>query len=267
MTNKSIQLAKTLLSVINDLEPAGATLRTVALMEGELRPRDYLRSAQRALSREDDVSLIDTVSHLKRAVDCQVKMLLHVFNLDQEDRFRRSLKDKLDFLSRCRFHSGTSLKKLNTLRNKIEHEHLNPSLADPDLYLELVESFVQVCEGVVIFAQHRELNLDLGENIPDERAQSVEELIHQKLDAQSQGRVHPGGVTAYYDYDRPRIVFTGRFYDEDSFEYEATTDNWQDFEFFLKVMYGFYEFIMIGDRTSLVERLISEGASSHSAGK
>lgn len=123
----------------------------------ELSARDFMEFAEKELGKDADYNRINCIGHLKRALDCSLDTFLHVFNL--LDLFRtRNLKfeKKLDFLSAIGIVSSRSLARLNTIRNRMEHDYEIPKIADIEVYFDLVAAVMSVLERVAI--QHTEVS-------------------------------------------------------------------------------------------------------------
>lgn len=112
---------------------------------------DYLEFAEEELDKNTDASLINCISNLKRAMDCQLDTFLHVFNLHYAIN-KRNLKfeTKLEFLKECGVFNSRSLVRLNTVRNKMEHEYKRPKIEDIEVYYDLVVSFISVLERTML---------------------------------------------------------------------------------------------------------------------
>ncbi|MEM5657280.1 hypothetical protein AAHB50_07150 [Bacillus toyonensis] len=74
--------------------------------EFDLYARDYLRFAEHELlqiqnksTSLDHIHLINCVSHLKRAIDCQLDTCFYILNLNTVKKNNLSLKIKLNFLN------------------------------------------------------------------------------------------------------------------------------------------------------------------------
>lgn len=122
-----------------------------------LYAQDYLGYAERELDtylaqpeEAGSIHLINCVSHLKRAVDCQVDTFLCALELDRLFS-RRNLKlgKKLDFLQAAGVFSSRSLARLNTIRNKMEHEYTVPEVKDIEAYFDVVVGFVAILQAFI----------------------------------------------------------------------------------------------------------------------
>ena len=118
----------------------------------ELYARDYLEFAQQELDRKTVVSLINCVSHLKRAADCQIDTFFHVYNLYNLFK-KRNLKfeKKLYFFEAAGVFTSRSLIRFNTIRNKVEHSYEVPKINDLEVYFDLVYAFITILERVTAF--------------------------------------------------------------------------------------------------------------------
>lgn len=148
MSNSKVDKTKEfLLKYFELLNNDGSSGKYITFPEYDLYARDYLRFAEKELEENTPSSLINCVSHLKRAMDCQLDTFLYTFNL--LDTFnKRSLKveKKLDFLKSSGVFSSRSLARLNIIRNKMEHEYEIPKVKDIEAYYDLVTAFVAVLE-------------------------------------------------------------------------------------------------------------------------
>lgn len=130
----------------------------------ELYARDYLDFAERELekygieSENDRAHLINCVSHLKRAMDCQLDTFLSAFNLNKiAGKSRLSVGNKIDFLENIGAFSSRSLRRLNTIRNRMEHEYEVPKIGDIEVYFDLVTAFVAVLESILTLGEKARL--------------------------------------------------------------------------------------------------------------
>ncbi|OCH12421.1 hypothetical protein [Aliivibrio fischeri] len=132
---------------IHNFEPSGKenpfSINTVF----EVTPREYLRFAEDELNRNTPVSLINCVSHLKRALDCQLDTFFEVYNL--RDLFKKrnvKIEKKLQFIGAIGFFNSRSLIRLNNIRNKMEHHYSIPDIQDIEVYFDLITAIVQLLE-------------------------------------------------------------------------------------------------------------------------
>lgn len=126
--------------------------------EYDLTARDYLQFAEYELlkmknhsNKLEHIHLINCVSHLKRAVDCQLDTCLYILRLfDLCKKKNLGLNSKLDFFKQAGVFSSFSLDRFNKVRNKMEHEYNIPEIEDIEAYFDLVSAFVSVLESMIM---------------------------------------------------------------------------------------------------------------------
>lgn len=203
---------------VTSFEMDGGVGRAPELPAFELTPRDYLEFAERDLENTDSThSLVNAVSNLKRAIDCQLDFFLFVFNLDNLYRNKRLGVDrKLGFLSKSGIFSSKSMEKLNKVRNRLEHHYEVPRLEDIEVYYDLVFAFISVIENSLSLAGY---------------SAEIEFVV-------SNGN---GAFNISYSHDGPSINIMYRLdSEEETFisdlgKDNPTTEDIEEFSFFLKV--------------------------------
>jgi hypothetical protein len=130
----------------------------------DLYARDYLQFAELEIeqlqqSHDNLMSsryLLNCISYLKRAIDCAVDTFLATFGLLSTFQERNlSLNVKLKFLRAAGVFSSYTLYRLNTVRNKMEHEYRIPKMQELEVYFDLVSAFVSVLELNMTFASNK----------------------------------------------------------------------------------------------------------------
>ncbi|HDR7449334.1 hypothetical protein JDS97_26805 [Bacillus cereus group sp. N18] len=124
--------------------------------EFDLYARDYLRFAEHELlqiqnksTSLDHIHLINCVSHLKRAIDCQLDTCFYILNLNTVKKNNLSLKIKLNFFKSAGIFNSFSLARFNTMRNKMEHDYKIPEIEDIEAYYDLVSALVSILESFI----------------------------------------------------------------------------------------------------------------------
>lgn len=113
----------------------------------ELGSREYLAFAEEELERDAPQSRINCVTHLKRAVENRVDTFLHYYNLHAVARKKNLfLAAKLELIEKIGLVSARSLRRFNTIRNRIEHEYAAPDIPDLEVYFDLVQAVVLILE-------------------------------------------------------------------------------------------------------------------------
>lgn len=187
----------------------------------ELMPQDYLTYAIEAISNPTDANRINCVGHLKRAAECQADTFLHVLSLAKRSQ-TRNFPRKMETISKLGLIPSRSLTKLNTVRNKIEHEYAIPAIDDLELYFDLVAGFVAALEGA-IFMMSSTLQMDFRPFSAD----GVTDLA----------------FSIQYELDKPEIQCEMETKDS-SWIYTVTPNDWDSFVgtlrvYFLLVRYAY----------------------------
>ncbi|MCU8229978.1 hypothetical protein M2G89_21490 [Vibrio vulnificus] len=132
---------------MHNFEPSGKENPFSVATQFEVTPREYLRFAEDELNRNTPVSLINCVSHLKRALDCQLDTFFEVYNLRELFKKRNiKIEKKLQFIGAIGFFNSRSLIRLNNIRNKMEHHYSIPDIQDIEVYFDLITAIVQLLE-------------------------------------------------------------------------------------------------------------------------
>jgi hypothetical protein len=129
----------------------------------EIYPREYLRFAEQELETPNDTRhLINCISHLKRAMECQIDIFLHSFCLLNVFQKRNlGIDKKLELIQETRVATARTLSRLNTIRNRMEHAYEIPKLHDIEVYFDLVTSFVVILERARTFSSLTDLKFEL----------------------------------------------------------------------------------------------------------
>lgn len=91
-------------------------------------------------------------------MDCQLDTFLSAFNLNKiAGKSRLSVGNKIDFLENIGAFSSRSLRRLNTIRNRMEHEYEVPKIGDIEVYFDLVTAFVAVLESILTLGEKARL--------------------------------------------------------------------------------------------------------------
>jgi hypothetical protein len=152
---KSEQLRDFVLQYLNQFAGDSGGYPAYELPDFELYAQDYLDFAEQELNayenaeteRDKTRHLINCISHLKRALDCQLDTFLNIFGLDKYFA-KKNLKigKKLDFLKAVGVFSSRSLVRFNIIRNRIEHQFESPKIDDIEAYYDLVLALVALLQ-------------------------------------------------------------------------------------------------------------------------
>jgi hypothetical protein len=217
--DKCGKLRKFVLEHLDMLEPSGGGGTAPTLPTFDLYAQDYLAFAESEMTAFVSLNgghkhLINCVAHLKRAVDCQLDAFLHVFGLYKFFRDRNlKFEKKLDFLGSAGVFSSRSLKKLNSIRNQMEHRFAVPELGEIEVYYDLVVAFVAVLQRTIASSFYSEQDFGIVDPSGEES----------------------GVFSIEYESDRPLIRASWELREEKQ-EIESNMENHPDeFAFFFRV--------------------------------
>lgn len=204
---------------LKDLEEDASSGYGFNIPNYDLYARDYLEFAENQLIEGTPEALINCISNLKRAVDCQTDTFLYTLSLF--DTFRkRNLKfeKKLELISSIGVFNSNSLAKLNKIRNKMEHEYALPQIDEIDLYFDLVSAFVSNLESVITVLQWDEINL-----YPRDNEDGFDIYFRLRLDRSSEPKMIAVWRSSYNIEDEDII--------------EITFNEYKGFAFYLRCLY------------------------------
>lgn len=117
----------------------------------DVLPSTYLEYARAdALELDEPRFRINAVGNAKRAFHLQVEILCDAFGWKaQGGRKGANFGQLLDYLGKCGVLSPNILRKLNSTRNKVEHEYLIPSMDQVEDYVDIVELFLMATKSLL----------------------------------------------------------------------------------------------------------------------
>lgn len=150
------------------LESEGGSGEDPVFPSYDLFPSDYLEFADQEIKSYKETSdikyLINSILHLRRALDCQIDIFLFVFRLTKITEKRNlGMTSKLTFLKEARIVNSRVLDRFNRLRNIIEHDYKIPEISDIEVYFDLITSFISNIE-LAIFSITSHCEVILAEN-------------------------------------------------------------------------------------------------------
>ncbi|MGP3791724.1 hypothetical protein [Pseudomonas sp. B392_1p] len=147
-TEKSQKVRAFLKEHVYNLSVSGSSGHIVDLPEYEIHPREFLEFAEAELKDlSSNQSIVNCISNLKRAIDCQIDIFLFSLNLLSIYKKRKlGIDKKLGFIERCGMFSKYSLSRINTIRNRLEHDYQIPKIDDIYIYFDIVTAFISVLE-------------------------------------------------------------------------------------------------------------------------
>jgi hypothetical protein len=223
--NEVERLHDFLIKNLDNLIVDGGSGSLPTLPHFDLYAQDYLtfaevelQSYQNNTSQQDHVAhLINCVSHLKRAIDCQLDTFLHAYNLyDTFQKRNLKLEKKLDFLGAAGIFNSRSLTRLNTIRNKMEHTFNVPEIQEIEVYYDLITAFVAILQRTIIMTLNSEVWLYDG-------------LDPYKVYFQIK-----------YLFEKPIIIAKWQT-DEEKVTLECGIEEFNEFTYFLKILFLLYQ--------------------------
>ena len=129
----------------------------------DIAPDEFLEFAGNALALETKEGIVNAISNLKRALDCQMDLFFESINLKSiVDKKNLKFEKKTQFLADIGLMQNRTMNKLNSMRNKMEHEYKIPDVFDLHTYYELVWSVVKIAELYLeLFCSNGEIELSL----------------------------------------------------------------------------------------------------------
>jgi hypothetical protein len=117
----------------------------------DIYPSSYLDYAKKDIGDGDDRrNRVNAVGNAKRAFHFQAEMLCEAFGwkIIYKDKLV-SFPTKLEFLGKCGVLSPNILRKLNKMRNDIEHDYIVPGKEEVDDYIDIVELFLMATKDLL----------------------------------------------------------------------------------------------------------------------
>ncbi|CAG7653180.1 hypothetical protein PAESOLCIP111_06717 [Paenibacillus solanacearum] len=234
MTNRD-KLKTFLLNNVEIMEHDGGAGTSIKYPSFELTSRDFLEFAEIELSKLDNAGLINCVSHIKRAMDCQLDSFLYAYNLYKPFKDRKlGIDKKLDFLNEAGVFSSRSLSRLNIIRNKMEHEYEVPKIQDIEIYFDLVSAFVSILERHILI-------LD------------VYGSSNYRWNNTHNGRISRFSI--YYNLAVPRIEIEWETQEDGEVEISAEITDINEFSYFLRVFFLLSQFYVHSSKRYIITQL------------
>lgn len=109
----------------------------------ELKARDFLKFAEYDLTSDCSHHLINALSNIKRAIDCQLDSLLFGFGLLEKSKKENwSFPRKAQILNEAGVISPKILQRINQKRNLLEHEYKKPRKEQVEDALDVATLFI-----------------------------------------------------------------------------------------------------------------------------
>ena len=109
----------------------------------EFTAKDFLKFAEYDLSSECDHHVVNALSNIKRAINCQTDSLLFGLGLFEKSKKQNwSFPQKIECLNKVGIISPTILRRINQRRNLLEHEYKKPEKVQMEDALDVAKLFI-----------------------------------------------------------------------------------------------------------------------------
>jgi hypothetical protein len=117
--------------------------------DSEYSPFDYLEFAQQDIETDSEPrNIINAVGNAKRALHLQVDTICIGYGYKSKSR---DFPPKLDFLQDIGIVAPRILKRVNKIRNRIEHDYSSPTIDEANDFIDIVELFLYATLNFVRF--------------------------------------------------------------------------------------------------------------------
>jgi len=140
---KSDYILKTILKEKYPIASWGHRKKSIFKVDSE----EFLKFAKSDLKEGKRKSWVNALSNVKRAIDCRIDSILWVLGL-----YKKSKKEKwrfpykVDFVKSLGIVSPNILKKVNKIRNRLEHEYEYPTKKEVEDAIDIAELFLASTE-------------------------------------------------------------------------------------------------------------------------
>jgi len=122
----------------------------------ETLPSEFINFAEIDLETNFEHKYINALSNAKRALDCQADRLLKLFGFYKvsQDKFWGFPK-KIELIQKFEIIAPRVLKKINNVRNLMEHQYIKPKPEVVEDFIDIVSLFVASTEHFVSKSANR----------------------------------------------------------------------------------------------------------------
>lgn len=131
----------------NEIERDGSNGSEISIPIYDISSEEFLYFAENAIASETKEGIVNTISNLKRALDCEMDMFFESISVKRIfDKKNLKFEKKSQFLADIGLFPIQTINKLNFMTNKLEHEYKTPEIYDLHTYYELVWSVVKILD-------------------------------------------------------------------------------------------------------------------------
>lgn len=134
----------------SDLTTCSQTIGNSLIKEGDPAPSDYLKFADEDLAGGDCMRRrINALSNAKRALHLEIELLTNALGFAASKPKKSNFPCRLEFVANCGVAAPSIVKKVNGLRNLVEHEYVRPGREAVEDYVGVAQLFVAACDPYV----------------------------------------------------------------------------------------------------------------------
>src|SRR6478735_10963191 len=132
----------------------------------EIKPQDFLSYAEKDLASDYEHNLINSLSNAKRALDCQIDILLIAFGFyTTSNKKTWGFPKKIELIKELGIIAPRVLLKINKTRNLMEHHFAKPSLEQVEDFVDIVALFIASTDKYIYnFAEDLDVHSPINEN-------------------------------------------------------------------------------------------------------
>jgi hypothetical protein len=120
------------------------------IKKGGVAPGAFLQFANEDLAEEDCLRRrINALSSAKRALHLDVELLTDALGFSRSKPRKDNFPSRLEFAAGCGVVAPNIVKKVNQLRNEVEHDYAQPDRGVVEDYVGVVQLFVAACDPLV----------------------------------------------------------------------------------------------------------------------
>lgn len=125
----------------------GCGINQATVKPFELSARDFLSFAVEDLKIDSVHGKVNTLSNIKRAIDCRIEELLYCYCLHRKSKHHNwDIPKKLEILTEIGILAPRILRRISTLRNRLEHQFEKPCFEKVEDAVDVGQLFLEATE-------------------------------------------------------------------------------------------------------------------------
>lgn len=116
----------------------------------DISAEDYIQYADEDFKGKDTHSLVNALSNAKRALDCRIDALLIAFGVyEKAKKDKWGVPRKIEEITEYGIIAPRVLKKINSVRNLVEHEFIKPDVEQVSDFIDIASLFLASTEKYI----------------------------------------------------------------------------------------------------------------------